>query len=251
MKYLLGASLLALAITLPSGLSAQEEEDKKDTYIYATYFYCKTSAFDALDAAMAEHTAPVYDAAVKDGTLGGWGWLAHHTGGKWNRLFYHVSDSMGGLFAAQETMAERSKDLPDGGFSEACSLHEDYIWQSEANSGLMEKRGDAAMSVYHVCDITREERADEIVKEVFAPVYDKAIKDGKITSWGWSSHVVGGKYRKLSTMTGESFPQLLKARGEILEALYGEGDNPVANEFSQICHSHSDYLWRILNEGRP
>ena len=64
MKYLLGASLLALAITLPSGLSAQEEEDKKDTYIYATYFYCKTSAFDALDAAMAEHTAPVYDAAA-------------------------------------------------------------------------------------------------------------------------------------------------------------------------------------------
>ena len=52
-------------------------------------------------------------------------------------------------------------------------------------------------------------------------------------------------------MTGEGFPQLLKARGEILEALYGEGDTPVANEDSQICHSHSDYLWRILNEGRP
>ncbi len=251
MKNLLGVSLLALAVALPSGLSAQEEEEKKETYIYATYFYCKSSGFDAIDAAMAEHTAPVYDAAVKDGTIGGWGWLAHHTGGKWSRLFYHVSDSMDGLFAAQATMAERSKDLPDGGFMEACSSHEDYIWQAENNSGLMDKRGDAAMSVYYVCDISREERADEIVNEVMAPLYDKAVKEGKITSWGWSSHVVGGKYRKLGTMTGESFPALLKARGEILQALYGDGDNPLANEFSQICGSHSDYLWRILNEGRP
>lgn len=250
MRKLLGVSLLALAVAAPSGLSAQEDKDEKETYIYASYFHCDSTQFDDVDAAITEHTAPVYDAAVKDGTIGGWGWLAHHTGGKWNRIFYHVSDSMDGLFASQKTMAERSKDLPDGGFSKACAMHEDYIWQSESSNGLMEKRGKAAMSVYYVCDITREERADEIVKEVFAPLYDKAIKDGKLTSWGWSSHVVGGKYRKLGTMTGESFAKVLEARGDILEALYGDGDNAVANEFSQICGSHSDYLWQILNEGR-
>lgn len=251
MKKLLGISALALAIALPATLLAQEEKDEKETYIYATYFFCKSSKFEELDAAVSEHTAPVYDAAVKDGTIGGWGWLAHHTGGKWNRLFYTVSDSIPGLLASQKTMAERSKDLPDGGFSEGCGLHEDYIWQSEDNNGLMDKRGKAALSVYYECNISKEERADEIAEKVFAPLYNKSLEEGKITSWGWSSHVVGGKYRKLGTMTGESFEKVLAARGEILEAAYADGENAEASEFSEICGSHSDYLWEIKNEGRP
>ena len=251
MKKLLGVTLLALVLAVPAGLSAQEEEDKKETYIYASYFICKNAMFKQVDENVNTHLAPIYDAAVADGTLGGWGWLAHHTGGRWNRIFYHVSDSIAGLFAAQKTMAERTKDAPDGGFSEACGPHEDYIWQSVANNGLLGDRGSAGMSVYHVCDITKEERADELVKTVFAPVYDKALADGKIKSWGWSTHVVGGKYRKLGTMTGDSFEAVLAARGEILQAIYGDGDNAEANEFSTICGSHSDYLWQILNEGRP
>ena len=49
-------------------------------------------------------------------------------------------------------------------------------------------------------------------------------------------------------MTASSFPELLKARGEILEAIYGEGENPVADEYTSICTSHSDYLWEIVHE---
>jgi hypothetical protein len=251
MKKLLGLTVLALAVAAPCGAFAADHEGEKETYIYASYFYCKNAMFEELDAEVSEHLASVYDAAVKDGTLGGWGWLSHHTGGKWNRIFYHVSDSIPGLMKAQETMAERTKDLPDEAFSAACGLHDDYIWKSEANSGMLGTRGKAAISAYHVCDITRETKADELVKTVFAPLYDKAVKEGKITSWGWSSHIVGGKYRRLSTMTGESFEKVLAARDEILDTLYGEGENSQAAEFSEICGSHSDYLWNVLHEGRP
>ena len=61
----------------------------------------------------------------------------------------------------------------------------------------------------------------------------------------------GDLARKLGTMTGDSFESILKARGEILQAAYGDGDNAEAAEFSEICGSHSDYLWQVLNEGRP
>ena len=74
------------------------------------------------------------------------------------------------------------------------------------------------------------------------------MSDGKITSWGWSSHMVGGKYRRLGTMTANDFAGLLEARGEILGAIYGDGDNAEANEFNDICGSHSDYLWEIVHE---
>ena len=250
MNKLILVSILSLALTAPAAVVAQDEKDEPETFIYATYFYCEASRLDEVDEMVDKVTAPLYDAGVKDGTLGGWGWLTHHTGGKWNRIFYHVSDSMENLFKGQSTMAERSKDANDG-FNEICGLHDDYIWQSVVNNGLTADRGTAGLSVYHVCDINREERADEIVKNVFAPLYNKAVKDGKIKSWGWSTHVIGGKYRKLGTMTGDSFSDVLKARGEILEAAYGDGDNADANEFSDICTSHSDYLWGVANEGRP
>jgi len=249
-RYLL-ISLLALAISAPVGLSAEEEKDEKDTYIYATYFYCKTATQDKADELIKKNTAPIYDAAVADGTISAWGWTSHHTGGKWRKIQYHMSDSVAGLLAAQETLAKRADEAAGGvddGFSEICGAHDDYIWKVESGSGITDERASAGLSVYHVCNIAGEERADEIVEKVFAPVYNKAIADGKIKSWGWSSHVIGGKYRRLGTMTGANFADLLKARGEILDAIYGDGENAEANEFSEICGSHSDYLWEILHD---
>jgi len=228
-----------------------KEEKTADRFIYATYFYCKTSAQEQADELIKANTVPFYDAAVADGTITNWGWLAHHTGGKWRRIQYHGSDSIAGLLAAQDTIGERM-DAANGdsnnAFGEICGAHEDYIWKAEAGSSPGAKRGSVSMSVYHVCDIAKEERADEIVKKVFAPVYDKAVANGKITSWGWSSHIVGGEYRRLATMSGDNYPDLMKARGEILDTIYGDGDNAEANKFSSICTSHTDYMWDIQHE---
>ena len=73
---------------------------------------------------------------------------------------------------------------------------------------------------------------------------DKAVGDGKIASWSWLSHFIGGKYRRLQSMTGDSHKAVLSARDDLIEALYG-GDEPdaAAVEFSEICGSHSDYMW--------
>lgn len=241
--------LLALALIAPTGLLAQEEEEAK-RFIYATYFYCKVAGEEKADELIAKNTVPIYDAAVADGTILGWGWLAHHTGGKWRRIQYHMSDTIEGLLKAQDVMAKRAEEAggSNDGFGKICSAHDDYIWKMESGNGVDSDRAAAGISVYHVCNINKEERADEIVEKAFAPVYNKAVADGKIKSWGWSSHVIGGKYRRLSTMTGDSFPALLKARGEILEGIYGDGENAEANEFSDICNSHSDYLWDFKHE---
>jgi len=245
MKRYLGITILALAIAAPFSLVAQEEKES-DSFIYATYFYCNTATQEKADELIKANTAPVWDAAVADGTVTGWGWITHHTGGKWRRIQYHTSDSIAGLLAAQKSVNEKI-DANDG-FGEICSAHDDYIWKVEAGNVTETVRGTAALSVYHVCSMAKEDRADELVNKVFAPVYEKALADGKIASWGWNSHVVGGKYRRLSTMTAANFPDLLKARGEILEAIYGDGENAEANEFNTICTSHSDYLWEILHE---
>lgn len=244
------ATIIAtLALAAPLGLAAQEKPQEAENYIYATYFYCDTAQEEKADELVKKNTGPIYDEAVADGTITGWGWLAHHTGGQWRRVQYHTSNTVEGLFAAQETIGKRVDEagVADDGFAAICSAHDDYIWKREAGS-TQEERGTAALSVYEVCSLNGGERAKEIVQSVFAPVLDKAVADGKLTSWGWNSHVLGGEYRVLQTMTAKDNAAILDARAEILETIYGDGNNAVANEYSDICTSHADYLWEVRHE---
>ena len=66
-----------------------------------------------------------------------------------------------------------------------------------------------------------------------------------LTSWGWSEHIIGGKYRRLSTMTAENWDDLFAVRESIIEDAQ---DSELAGLFSEICHSHTDYMWEIVHE---
>lgn len=247
--------LISFIVSLILSFSAVAEKEKSQKmYSYATYFYCDVGQEDAADELVKTSYAPVYDAGVKNGSIKGWGWLAHHTGGQWRRILYHTAPTIQGLFDAQKSMGKKLDQVlgkePDA-LAKGCKSHDDYIWEYVAGNRSVTEvmaRGKASMSVYMVCDFNKEERADEIVKTSFAPVYDSFIGKGKLTSWGWLSHVVGGEYRKLATMSAENFADLLTARAAILEQLFYKGDKKISEEFSNICGSHQDYLWDIKIE---
>ena len=242
----LGLTALTLACV------AQEDDEGPIAYTYATYFYCDggpTSRADEIIAADADRM----NGFVEDGTISKWGWLAHHTGGQWQRVFYYQADSMEALLDAYDTTGggdedEDGEEADDDGadFGEICPRHDDYIWQVD-NGSKSETRGKAGFSVYHICDQNREERATELVDEHVAPILNQFVEDGKLTSWGWSSHVVGGRFRALQTMTAPDMKSLMKARGEVIEAIYAD-ESEAGAEFSDICGPHVDYLWDIQLE---
>jgi hypothetical protein len=248
---LIGITLLALAVGAPVGLSAAEPESMPETYIYATYFYCNTAMEDKADELVMKNLAPVYDAAVEDGTINAWGWMSHHVGGQWRRILYRTGNTVEGLMNAQDVIGKRMDDAmggADDGFDQYCSSHDDYIWQSVAGGDGTTTRGKVGISVYHVCSMADDDRIDELFKKVVQPQLEKAAKEGKLSSWGWNTHVIGGKYRRLETLTGPDYATLLKAREEIIAAVYGDGGNADATEFDRLCDSHSDYLWDIDHE---
>ena len=243
MRILNRIAVFCASVSLAFAAFAQDEEQQ--SYIYTTYFNCDVTQEDDADEFFESEQKPVYDAAFENGSITGWGYLAHHTGGKWRRAQYHAAGSVDDLLAAQAAMAEEQDDSDD--FGEACGSHDDYIWRGVTGNGgdiVGTPRGKVGLSAYYVCD-TREAAADEIVKEIFAPVYDEHIGDGKLTSWGWAEHIVGGKYRRLATMTAEDWPSLFAARDSILEA--GQ-DSALGDLFGQICDSHTDYMWEIRHE---
>jgi hypothetical protein len=243
-------AVIAGVASLPVTAVAQQDEQQEATYVYATYMYCDTTRQDEADAIVEKVQKPIMEAALADGTIQGWGWLAHHTGGKWRRIRYHTAPSMDSLLAALETIGERLDEAggDDDTFGQICNGHDDYIWKSVTGSGgdpLKRPRGKVGISAYHKCKMSRESRADELVKLVFAPIYDAHVGEGKLSSWGWSEHIVGGKYRRLSTMTADDWSTLMNMRESIFDALQ---DNELADEFVEICGSHSDYLWEIRHQ---
>jgi hypothetical protein len=141
------AILSLIAVAVPA--LAQEEEKASTSFTYATYFYCDPTGEERVDEIVKTINAPVYDQMVKDGVITGWGWLAHHTGGKWRRIQYHQAGSLGALLDAQDEMDKRFADTDqaaDKEFGKTCRGHDDYIWEAEAGSSG-DSRGAAVKSV--------------------------------------------------------------------------------------------------------
>jgi hypothetical protein len=242
-EHLLGLLLGLLLGAAPFLAFAQSDDE--ESYVYATYYVCDVTQQQDADEITASSFAPIYDAAVEDGLITGWGWLAHQTGGPWRRLFYMTAPSIGDLLDAQAFFVEEEDEDDNEAFGEICNSHDDYIWRRLDGSPAGEARGSVSLSAYYECVQGRESQADEIVSTVLAPIYEDQVDAGLLVSWGWNEHMVGGKYRRLATMTAGDWNSLFEARDNLIEATDG---NELVSQLFTVCSSHADYMWDIQME---
>ena len=242
-----GAWVLPACACLLASPLATAQDKPAERFIYATYSNCDFSKQDRADEIFEQVDKPILDAATKDGTITGYGYMAHQTGGQWRRANTFVAGSVQALLDAQKKIGdqtdanEKSKKLGAEG-SAICPSHDDYIWRAVAGNVGTVDRGAAAFSTYYVCDQTRESQADAIVTGMLAPVFDKMVTDGKLKSWGWLEHIVGGKYRRVETFSATDVKALMEARAAIVETME---DNPAGDLMTAICGEHTDYIWEI------
>lgn len=243
----IGALVLPACLSLFAAPAATAQDQPAERYIYATYGYCDFSKQDRYDEIFEQVQKPVLDAAMKDGTISQYSYLKHQTGGQWRRASVHGGGSVQALLDAQEKMGkeqdanEKNKRL-GAEASAICPSHDDYIWRAVAGNVTTANRGGAAFSTYYVCDQTRESQVDAVVKSMLGPVFDKMVADGKLKSWGWLEHIVGGKYRRLSTISATDVKSLMEARAAVVEAME---DNAGGDLLTEVCNEHADYIWEI------
>ena len=246
MKILLkGAAALLGCMLLVAAGAVHAADEPAEIFVYGTYSVCDLAGQERADEIYMQVDKPVYDAAVADGTLSSYSYYAHHTGGKWRRGNFLVAPSIEALLDAQAKLGEQINAGNEELNAEAagiCNEHEDYIWRSVAGNAGNTEPGKAVFSMYFVCD-SRESQADAIVKQVFAPVYDKLLEDEKLTSWGYLEHIVGGHVRRVATMSATDMKSLMSARSELNQAL---SDNPLGDTFTEICSAHEDYMWEVV-----
>jgi hypothetical protein len=243
-KLITGAIGLHACLFLMMAGTAQAQDKPKELYIYATYHVCDLAQQDRADEIFNQLDKPILDAAVADGTIMSYGYNAHNTGGRWRRVQHFGAPTIQGLLDAQKKMSDQAdakNEKLGNEFAKICNAHDDYIWRRVAGSVGTVAPGGALFSTYYVCD-AREEQADALVEQVFAPVYDKMVAEGKLKSWGWLEHIVGSQFRRLETLSATDMKSLMEARDAIGAAF---DDNALGDTFTDICDSHADYMWEI------
>ncbi len=98
---------------------------------------------------------------------------------------------------------------------------------------------------YYVCDVTQQDRADEIFEKLNKPIYDAAVADGTISSYSYYAHHTGGKWRRGVFYVGGSIDALLDAQEKIGGQVDAK-DEKLGAEFGKICNTHEDYIWRSV-----
>ena len=241
--------VFAVAFAVCLAASAVGAQDAK-TFIAGTYYRCDMASEARADAVYEETIAPIVQKQVDAGKLLSSGYGRHWMGGEWRRLEYLGASSLAALVEARQAIigeltGAASKAAKE--FDAICPSHDDYIWTSVASSQAPEAvardRAKVAMSTYFVCD-GREKEADAIVKSAFAPVLNAHVKDGKIASWNWMEHLVGGEYRRILVIDGADHTSILEYWNAFSTAL-DEAQPELAQRFTDICDSHADYVWDL------
>jgi hypothetical protein len=248
---------LAAALTcFAPGLPAAEPAQDSPAFIFATYFHCSAGTVERADESVAKRYKDDLDKMVKSGTVSSWGWLGKVAGGEWTRVGYVTAASLQAVLTAADKSGNVMSDgHPPGpptmerkAFDEACGSAENYVWRVLTGSDPRGHRGPVGFSTYYVCDQSREEQADALVKRIIGARYNELVGQGKLSTWLWAEHIVGGKYRRLATMTAPSRDALIAAREQLVSA--GEHD-PVNEAMTSICGSHQDYIWKTIDQGGP
>ncbi|MDH3746241.1 MAG: hypothetical protein OES47_14165, partial [Acidobacteriota bacterium] len=107
LKIHVSLTALAALLVLPLSAGAQSDDATPRPFAYSTYFQCEPTEQWLVDMIVETVYKPVYDAAVEDGTISAWGWLAHHTGGKWRRGLYSISPTLEAMLEANEAISEK------------------------------------------------------------------------------------------------------------------------------------------------
>ncbi len=253
MRRIMSAVLIVVLLTIAP--PAQSQDTAPQTiFAYTTYFECRPDRESHADEIIATTFKPHYDQAVEQGQIVSWAWMQHYIGGKWRRMLVVVTNELEAALETSGALGEIISDrTPEAGraFSEICGSHDDYMWQSIPGIGggpVSSQRGTAAFSTYMQCNLTSEDRADELVRKTLAPIYDAHVGDGELTSWNWLKQTVGGQYTRLLTLGAEDHASLLRARAAIENELKGRKVQRAMREFHTICHTQSDYMWDLYVE---
>ncbi|MBT8078262.1 MAG: hypothetical protein KJO31_06775 [Gammaproteobacteria bacterium] len=103
-------------------------------------------------------------------------------------------------------------------------------------------------ATYHICDLATQTQLDDVIAEYDKPVLDKAVKDGRMSGWGYYAHMTGGQWRRLQFHTAPTVEAVLDNQAKIFAEIY-QNNQEAGQTRTNACASHDDYIWAQIHGG--
>ncbi len=217
--------------------------------VLGQYYRCDQGTEARVDTIIRRTFGPVVQKHIDAGHLTGWGLYSHVMGTDWRRLLYMQGTDRDAILDARAAIVQELSQRHSGALRELgqiCPSHDDYIWTVVVNNAGSGAQAGPAMSLsaYFECHIPRQELADDLFRAHVAPIFDRHVEQGTIRGYAWLAHRMGGKVRRLLTMTAADAKSLFNAQ----DAIYADVDADQAAARAQraiddICGPHDDYIW--------
>jgi hypothetical protein len=215
--------------------------------VLGAYYRCDQAREARADTIIRQTFAPLLDRQVEAGRLTGWAWLSHRMGTDWRRLLVTTGTDRDAMLDARGEMIEELGQRHVTAVQELgaiCPSHDDYMWTTVVNNAGSGQAAAMSLAMYFVCEIPRQELADDLFRQFVAPIFDRHVERGTIRGYAWLAHRMGGKVRRLLTMGAADTKSLLNAQDAIYEDVEREPSASRAQaEIDVICGPHDDYIW--------
>jgi hypothetical protein len=237
---MLTLAALSLAATV---VPAQELPPQ---FVIAVNLTCRADAGTGPDSIVSDGFATTLSDRVSAGQMTGWGWLSAASTGIFTHNMYFVGGSLDTLRAARsraDSLLRQQHSDATGRFRALCPRREESIWQRVTASPADAKTGDpsaAGLIIHYDCHKKNEPRADSLIINVFAPAFNRHLKSGELTWWGWYKRAESGQYRRMLSFDAASVETIQKLLPQIQAEYPAEW-----GMLESACEFQRDQYWNI------
>lgn len=243
-------SAILVTVCFAFGLPASaQQQAPAPQYVLVAYYRCDINRQARADSLYERYSVPVLERMVQEGKLTRYALSAHRHGGAWRRVESLVGNDVEALFRAQEELGEAAAAGAGASaqeFTEICNSHDDYLWTQTLTGGPAPAQPVYSWSVYYECDPAREDQADGIMERLIAPILNRHVAAGHLTSWSWLEHAIGGPFRRALVMRAADLAPLLGGVTAVLTDMRASAETA---DFATICPRHADYIWSPVVAG--
>lgn len=97
----------------------------------------------------------------------------------------------------------------------------------------------------NVCDFGAVDELNQMVRQHWAPVLDRAVREGELTGWGVLTHLWGDEWNWVVYYSGPNAGTLSQRVSRLLGEIFGAMPGDAMAQLGRMCTAHKDNIYTV------
>ena len=104
---------------------------------------------------------------------------------------------------------------------------------------------DGVVVSLNMCNFGAVEELNQMVRQHWAPVLDRAVREGNLSGWGVLTHMWGDEYNWVVYYAGPNAGTLSQRVSALLGEIFGAMPGDAMSRFGGMCTAHKDNIYAV------